>query len=84
MDTVFSSSASRRSPRPDVDPFRPQAFLVEQERAESGEVVPVATVFLTNRECPGNCLYCDLWKNTTAETVPANSPPGEKGSGGLT
>ena len=50
--------------------FRPQQFLVEQERAESGEVVSVATLFLTNRECPWRCIYCDLWKNTTTETVP--------------
>ena len=36
-------------------------------------MVDVATVFLTNRECPWHCLMCDLWKNTTDETVPAGS-----------
>ena len=43
---------------------------MEPERAASGEVISVATLFLTNRECPWRCLYCDLWKNTTTETVP--------------
>ncbi|MCA9072398.1 MAG: hypothetical protein KDA84_25915, partial [Planctomycetaceae bacterium] len=53
-----------------VDPNRPYAFLVEPEMAASGQVVDVATVFLTNRECPFRCLMCDLWKNTTDESVP--------------
>lgn len=35
-----------------------------------GRAVDVATVFLTNRECPWRCLMCDLWKNTLEETVP--------------
>lgn len=52
-----------------VDPERPYAFLVEPERSAAGTVVDVATVFLTNRECPFRCLMCDLWKNTTVETV---------------
>lgn len=69
-------------PRPErsrriLDVFRPQQFFVEQERAESGEVVSVATVFLTNRECPWRCIYCDLWKNTTAETVPLGAIPAQ-------
>ena len=35
----------------------------------------VATIFLTNRECPFRCLMCDLWKNTTNETVTQGSIP---------
>lgn len=62
-----------RGPRNSVDAAEPYAFLVEQERSESGEVVPVATVFLTNRECPWRCLMCDLWKNTLTEAVPAGA-----------
>ncbi len=54
----------------DVDPGRPYAFLVEPEFASSGTVVDVATIFLTNRECPFRCLMCDLWKNTTDQRVP--------------
>ena len=68
---------SRRSQRNAVDPRRPHAFLVEEERAESGEIVSVATIFLTNRECPWRCLMCDLWKNTLTETVPAGAVPAQ-------
>jgi radical SAM enzyme (TIGR01210 family) len=66
---------ARRGQRNSVDPFRPYAFHVEDERSASGEVVPVATVFLTNRECPWRCLMCDLWRNTLAESVPSGAVP---------
>jgi radical SAM enzyme (TIGR01210 family) len=66
---------SRRPERNSVDPLRPYLFLVEDERAAAGEVVPVATVFLTNRECPWRCLMCDLWRNTLTESVPAGAIP---------
>jgi len=68
---------SRRSQRNPVDPRRPHAFLVEEERAESGEVVSLATIFLTNRECPWRCLMCDLWKNTVTETVAVGAIPAQ-------
>src|SRR5213078_1780566 len=44
---------------------------------ESGELVSVATIFLTNRECPWHCLMCDLWKNTLTETVPPGAIPAQ-------
>lgn len=59
-----------RPPKNPVDPRRPYAFFSERERAASGEIVDVATIFLTNRECPWRCLMCDLWKNTTEASVP--------------
>ena len=68
---------SQRPARNAVDPRRPYAFLVEEERAESGAIVPVVTIFLTNRECPWRCLMCDLWKNTLAETVPVGAIPAQ-------
>ena len=68
---------SRRPERNTVDPFRPHAFIAEQERAESGEIVSVATIFLTNRECPWRCLMCDLWRNTLAESVPPGAIPAQ-------
>src|SRR5207249_11607040 len=68
---------SRRSRRNLVDPRRPHAFLAEEECAESGEIVSVATIFLTNRECPWRCLMCDLWKNTLMETVPVGAIPAQ-------
>jgi|ERR1700722_1439787 len=66
---------AQRPPRTTLDPRRPYAFLVERERASSGEVVPVSTLFLTNRECPWRCVMCDLWKNTLADTVPLGAIP---------
>ena len=59
----------QRPERIRLDPNRPYAFFVEDERSSSGEIVPVATIFLTNRECPWRCTMCDLWKNTLTEPV---------------
>jgi archaeosine synthase beta-subunit len=66
---------ARRPRRNALDPLRPWAFFVEDERCASGEIVPVATVFLTNRECPWRCLMCDLWRNTLAGETPAGAIP---------
>ena len=66
---------ARRPARNAVDARKPSAFLVEDERAESGETVRVATIFLTNRECPWRCLMCDLWQNTLAKSVPPGAIP---------
>lgn len=60
-----------------VDPWRPYAYHVEEERSATGSIDPVATIFLTNRECPFRCLMCDLWKNTTDETVPKGAVPAQ-------
>lgn len=65
----------QRPPRNAVDPYRPYAFLVEEECSAKREVVPVATVFLTNRECPWRCVMCDLWKNTLMQSVPTGAIP---------
>ena len=65
----------RRGARNPLDPCKPHAFLIEEERAASGEVVSIATIFLTNRECPWRCLMCDLWKNTLTDTVPLGAIP---------
>lgn len=66
---------ARRGLRNIVDPLQPYAFTVEEECSASGEVVPVATVFLSNRECPWRCLMCDLWRNTLTESVPPGAIP---------
>jgi radical SAM enzyme (TIGR01210 family) len=68
---------ARRPARNEVAPHRPYDFLVEEELAETREVVSVATIFLTNRECPWRCLMCDLWKNTLTETVPTGAIPAQ-------
>jgi radical SAM enzyme (TIGR01210 family) len=66
---------ARRAARNALDPRRPYAYLVEDERAEDGETVRVATLFLTNRECPWRCLMCDLWQNTLTEKLPPGAIP---------
>lgn len=68
---------AQRPPRAAVDPTRPYHFLLEDECAASGEIVSVATIFLTNRECPWRCLMCDLWKHTLTETPPAGAIPAQ-------
>lgn len=68
-----------RGPRNPVDPRRPYAFLSEEEHSRFGVAEPVSTLFLTNRECPFHCLYCDLWKNTTEETIAAGLIPEQIG-----
>lgn len=65
----------QRHERNELDPRRPYAFHIENERAASGELVTVATIFLTNRECPWRCLMCDLWLNTLADNVPEGAIP---------
>jgi radical SAM enzyme (TIGR01210 family) len=66
-----------RPPKNIVDPYRPWAMFVEPERTAAGLVEDVATVFLTNRECPFRCLMCDLWKNTFDERVPIGGIPAQ-------
>lgn len=63
--------------RDDLDPWRPVDFLAEEERAATGEIVPVATLFLANRECPFRCLMCDLWQHTLTESVPPGAIPAQ-------
>ena len=59
----------RRPARNPVSAERPFGYLVEPEPTADGRIVDVATLFLTNRECPFRCLMCDLWKNTLEESV---------------
>jgi radical SAM enzyme (TIGR01210 family) len=66
---------TRRAERRALDPRRPVVSFVEEERSGSGEIVFVATVFLTNRECPWRCVMCDLWQNTLTESAPAGAIP---------
>jgi len=64
-----------RPPRNAVDPSRPYGFFVEEEPRAGGGTDRVATVFLTNRECPWRCLMCDLWKNTLEAPTPKGAIP---------
>jgi len=68
---------SCRGNKNSVDPFKPYAWLIEKELTASGTVEDIATIFLTNRECPFHCLMCDLWKNTTRKPVPIGAVPAQ-------
>jgi radical SAM enzyme (TIGR01210 family) len=67
----------QRGQRNLVDPLRPYAHTVEPERTAAGGVEDMATIFITNKECPFRCLMCDLWQNTTVATVPAGAVVGQ-------
>jgi archaeosine synthase beta-subunit len=66
---------ARRPPRTALDAYEPYLYFVEEECSAAGELAPVATIFLTNRECPFRCVMCDLWRNTLAEPVPKGAIP---------
>jgi archaeosine synthase beta-subunit len=68
---------SRRPGRDSRDPYLPYQYFAEDERTDRGSIEPVATIFLTNRECPFRCLMCDLWRNTLSETVPLGAIPAQ-------
>jgi hypothetical protein len=77
MTALFSDEwiLARRPQRNLVRADRPYAWLIEQEPAGDGRLVDVATLFLTNRECPFRCLMCDLWKNTLETSVAPGQIP---------
>jgi archaeosine synthase beta-subunit len=60
-----------------LDPWKPSAWLREQEPDASGVLTDILTVFLTNRECPWRCLMCDLWRHTLTEPVPPGAIPAQ-------
>ena len=64
-----------RPERNRVDPLVPSAFLVELEAGPDGEEWPVATLFLTNCECPFRCVMCDLWRSTLPGKTPLGAVP---------
>ena len=66
-----------RPPKKRLDPWQPYAFFVEPERTVTGQIEDVATIFLTNKECPFRCTMCDLWKSTLDERVPRGAIPAQ-------
>jgi radical SAM enzyme (TIGR01210 family) len=66
---------SRRPGREPVDPASAHALTVEDELGADRRVTPVATVFLTGRECPWRCVMCDLWRHTTIGDTPRGAIP---------
>ncbi len=76
-DNLMNSNwiVSKRPERNHIDPNRPYAWLVEKERSASGRLQDTGIIFLSNKECSFRCLMCDLWKNTTEESVPEGAIP---------
>ena len=68
---------SLRPPKAAVNPWEPYGYFLENERSGSGRIVSSAGILLTNKECPWNCLMCDLWKHTLEHTVPAGAIPAQ-------
>ncbi len=62
--------AQRPARRVAPDPELPAGVFLEKERLADGTVADSGVALLTNRECPWRCVMCDLWKETTAATVP--------------
>ena len=75
MHLSTSDILSLRGAKNDVNEHVPYGYFVERECSADGRIVDVATVLLTNRECPFRCLMCDLWKNTTDESVSVGAIP---------
>lgn len=66
---------ARRPERTRVSAREPYAFFVEDECGPDGKIAKIATILLSNRECPFRCAMCDLWRNTLTETVPFGAIP---------
>lgn len=66
---------SRRGQRNPLNPREPYAYFLEDERSADGKVSAVATIMLTNAECPFRCVMCDLWRNTLAGRTQAGAIP---------
>lgn len=74
---VSETIRKMRPPKNRVDPLLPYNYLHEKEPDGTGQVRPVNTLFLANRECSFRCLMCDLWKNTTDHAVPPGAIPAQ-------
>lgn len=66
-----------RPRREAVDPWRAHGAFVEDERLPGGNQAQVLTVFLAGAECPYTCVFCDLWRYTTATPTPAGAIPAQ-------
>lgn len=69
------SQSPHRRQRPVVDVWRPHGALVETERLPGGGRARVLTAFLSGRECPFECVFCDLWRYTIEGPTPPGALP---------
>ena len=70
-----SGRQPRRKPKLSVDPWQPNGWLREAERASDGRCVSILTIFLRGAECPFNCVFCDLWRQTLDGPTPRGAIP---------
>ena len=73
----MSTHSRQRSNRPAVDVWRPHGALVETERLPGGGRARVLTAFLSGRECPFDCVFCDLWRYTIEGPTPPGALPAQ-------
>ena len=64
-----------RQPKLAVDPWQPNGWLREAERESDGQHVPILTIFLNGAECPFDCIFCDLWRQTLEGPTPSGAIP---------
>ena len=57
------------------DTHKPIAAIREEELGPDGLLKRVDTLFLNNKECPFQCVMCDLWKHTLDEPTPLGAIP---------
>ena len=65
----------RREQKLPVDPWKPIGWLREEERGADGQCRPTLTLFLTGTECPFDCIFCDLWRQTLDGPTPRGAIP---------
>ncbi len=65
----------RRESKLSVDPWQPNGWLREEERGSDGRCIPILTIFLSGAECPFECVFCDLWRQTLDGPTPRGAIP---------
>ena len=65
----------RHESKPAVDPWKPNGWLREEELGSDGRRIPVLTIFLAGAECPFDCIFCDLWRQTLDSPTPKGAIP---------
>lgn len=72
---LLADRRRRREQKLPVDPWKPIGWLREEERGADGQCWPTLTLFLTGTECPFDCIFCDLWRQTLDGPTPRGAIP---------